>query len=44
MRVFLLTRHHPAPWQLNTPTTPAHLFMFHILSKLEEETEEFSTC
>uniref|UniRef100_A0A0A9D6P1 Uncharacterized protein n=1 Tax=Arundo donax TaxID=35708 RepID=A0A0A9D6P1_ARUDO len=33
-RVRLVTRHHPAPWQLNTPTTPPHLFMFQILSKL----------
>lgn len=25
----------PAPWQLNTPTTPFSLFMFHILSRLQ---------
>lgn len=32
----------PAPWQLNTPITPVHLFKFHILRRLHRKSMEVS--
>lgn len=34
IRLLILSRHHEAPWQLKTPTTPVKSFIFQIFRRL----------